>query len=255
MDVYVSQSQQLKRNKRKRWRLILAMAVIGGLLVLGWYTIFVSEVFKIKLEFTGLGRLSEEQTKQALVAAVFDNTLSGLLGQDNYLAWPSKINLKEPLIAELTVDKNLLEKKITFHVKEREPFGIWCIIDDCYWFSEDGVLFAPAPITEGNLLLRIDSDSSEKTVLGQPVVADEPYGHIKKIFKFFVENKKPVTRYVLKTGLQEFHARLANGPEIRFSLRFDPKGSLEALTSLLEKPKYKKASYIDLTVENRVYSR
>ena len=255
MDVYVSQSQQIKKNKRKRWRLIFAMAIIGGLLVLGWYTIFISEVFKVKLEFTGLGRLSEEQIKRALMTQVFANTLSGLLGTDNYLAWPSKIALKEPLIAELTIDKNLLEKKIIFHVKEREPYGIWCVNSDCYWFSEDGVLFATAPITEGSLILRVNSDSREKPLLGQPAVAEEFYRHIRKIFNFFKENKQPITRYILKTELQEFHARLANGPEIRFSLRFDPKGSLEALTSLLEKPKYKKANYIDLTVENRVYTR
>ena len=269
MDVYVSKGNQIKDLKRRRLRLFLMVAIIGALLVLGWYTIFVSQVFKVKLEFSGLSRLSEEQIKRSLVAAVFDSTLAGLLGQDNYLAWPSKIKLKEPLIAELIVEKNLLEKKIVFHFKEREPFGIWCVSvfpalniehltasdANCSWFSKDGVLFAPAPITEGSLILRVDSDGGEAAVLGNRVISDDFYRRVKEIFDFFSESKKPVRRYAIDNQLQEFRARLADGPDVRFSLRFDPTGSLEALTNLLEKPKYQRASYIDLTVENRVYAK
>ena len=258
MDVYVSRGNQIKDLKRRRLRLFLTVAIIGALLVLGWYTIFVSQVFKVKLEFSGLSRLSEEQIKQSLVAAVFDGTLAGLLGQDNYLAWPSKIKLKEPLIAELIVEKNLLEKKIVFHFKEREPFGIWCssqLETACFWFSKDGVLFAPAPITEGSLILRVDSDGGEAAVLGNRVIGDDFYRRVKEIFDFFSESKKPVRRYAIDNQLQEFRARLADGPDVRFSLRFDPTGSLEPLTNLLEKPKYQQASYIDLTVENRVYAK
>ena len=79
------------------------------------------------------------------------------------------------------------------------------------------------------------------------------YSVFQKIIDFFNTTGLSVEKYLLKGGLYEIRAQIIDGPEIRFSLRFDPKNSLDALSTLIQKGNLKNAEYVDLTVENRIY--
>src|SRR3989344_136163 len=263
MDLYQSQNGNKQNSLWPRLKLYLFFGAIGLLMIGGLYALIFSQIFQVKVQISGLQRLTEDRFFHDFATAVFQNRLKGFLGFNNYFTWPSNIKLKNPLVASVDIDKRLLEKKILVRVEERQSYGIWCVVGQlsnvqgqlsaCYWFDKDGVLFEEAPVPEGHLILRINSDLETMPMLGEPAVSAEFYVNMDQIFKFFRETGLPIDSYVLKNDLQEFRAQVKDSPEIRFSLRFDVKNSLDALGLLIQKEDWKKAHYIDLTVENRVY--
>lgn len=272
MDFYNFQQNRYTKNGWRRYLRIYGILGIAGLLIISAiYAVAVSKIFKVKVYISGLQRLTEQQFLHSVAAEVFQNRLKGFLGLDNYFTWPSDLILKEPLIASISVDKRLFEKKIFVKVTERQPYGVWCldssgsirVAEDqrsktgfsCAWFDNQGILFELAPIPEGYLILRIDSDSARPLILGTPVIKPELYGNIYSLLGFFTNSRLTVEHYLVKEQLQEFHLQINNGPQIRFSYRFDPKNALDAIKLLMDKEEWKKTDYIDLTVENRVYLR
>ncbi|OGY64696.1 MAG: hypothetical protein A3I24_00420 [Candidatus Harrisonbacteria bacterium RIFCSPLOWO2_02_FULL_41_13b] len=263
MDLYQSQNGNKQNSLWPRLKLYLFFGAIGLLMIGGLYALIFSQIFQVKVQISGLQRLTEDRFFHDFATAVFQNRLKGFLGFNNYFTWPSNIKLKNPLVASVDIDKRLLEKKILVKVEERQSYGIWCggmphptsyiSHSSCYWFDKGGVLFEEAPVPEGHLILRIDSDLETIPMLGELAVSAEFYANIDKIFKFFSETGLPIDSYVLKNDLQEFRAQVKDSPEIRFSLRFDVKNSLDALELLMQKGDWKKSNYVDLTVENRVY--
>ena len=254
MDLYQSQNGNIKNRFWSRLKVYIFFGSLGLLVIGGLYALIFSQIFQVKVQISGLKRLTEDRFFHDFATAVFQNRFKGFLGLNNYFTWPSRVKLKDPLVASVDIDKRLLEKKILVKVEERQSYGIWCVsLSECYWFDKEGVLFEEAPVSEGHLILRIDSDVKKMPILGEPAVSAAFYANMDKIFKFFSKAGLPIDSYVLKNDLQEFRAQVKDSPEIRFSLRFDVQNSLDALGLLIQKGDWKKAHYIDLTVENRVY--
>jgi len=249
-------SKQLQRQKIvRRIKLYGWFGAIALFLIFIIYFLAVSPAFKIKITISGLKRLSENELQQALKEKIFQNLLARFLGADNYLSWPSIMSLRTPLVANLIINKNLLEKKIDLTVIERQPWGILCLTatpSSCYWFDKEGIIFEDAPLSEGYLILRINADGV-KPLLGQKMMPEEWYDITQKIIDFFVSRNLTVDYYELKNELQEFHAHILNGPLVRFSMRFAPQTSLSALDTFMQNNDLQKVSYIDFTVENRLY--
>lgn len=256
MDFYHPQKNSGRQSSlRHRWKFYVILTGGALILILAIYVVVISEIFKVNVQIFGLQRLTKQQFLISVAGEVFQNRLKGFLGLNNYFTWPSDLKLKEPLIAGISVDKQLFKKKILVIVEERQPFGIWCVNNPerCFWFDKEGVIFEPAPISEGYLILRIDSDSEQPLILGEAAVKPEFYHAIYDVLGFFSDSGLGVESYLLKNQLQEFHIQLKNGPGIRFGYRFNSKGALDALNNFMQKEDWRKSDYIDLTVENRVY--
>ncbi len=257
MDLYTSEEQIKKKRHSWRIKLYILGGGIGLLGILIFYVVSVSPIFKIKVEIIGHQRLSQER----LLEEIYDNFSQGFLGKilgpENYLAWPKKISLKNPLLAKLTVEKSITDKKITLIVEERQPSGIWCFNSqkepDCYWFDKEGVLFESAPAPEGHLILHVDYDQNKKVPLGESPIKKEWLSVLNEAVNFFQNQNIPIKSYSIMDSLEELRAKTLIGADIRFSLRFSPQNSLAALVLYLQKNNLRNVGYIDLTVENRMY--
>ena len=258
MNIYKSDGRSTRNKGFWRFKIYIFIILGCGLVVLGIYIIFLSPLMKVQVEVVGNQRINSEELLAAIQNQLLNKTIPKLLGINNYLSWIGKVKLDEPLLAKLTVDKMLWQKKVRLIIEERQPFGVWChdsanLQHACYWFDKTGALFENAPAPEGHLILRIDSDAAATPVIGQPTVNQEWYQVILRIIGFFEKNNLAVKKYEFKEPLQEFHALSLAGASVNFSLRFDPANSLAGLATFLEKNSLKGLQYIDLTVENRMY--
>jgi len=254
MEFYITEEG---RKRQIRWfkvklygGLFLATAALAG----GFYVLNYTDFLQVSIETQG----NQRSRPETVLAAASDKVLAGfwgqLLGFNNYFSWPSRLDVQTPLIASVEVHKELFKKKIILVVQERQPYGVFCGAQrQCYWFDKQGVLFEPAPVPDGPLIIKVLSDAKIVPAPGKNVIAELFRPALFSVLNFFEETKIGADRYEIKTELQEIQVHLLDGVLLRLSLRFNPDASLRAIQSLQEKGELKKVFYVDATVENRLY--
>jgi cell division septal protein FtsQ len=219
---------------------------------------------------------------------VRQSKIAEILGPDNILIWKNKTDsfLKNyPQIAELTIKKDYFKRQIEINYKEREKFGIWCLktqtnadytqtdtdptpIDTesspyesvlsqyksvCWWFDKNGVIFAEAPLVEGELINKVFDSSGRELKIGDKILKENLLKNLLKIFEVLQKSELSMKNlYLQDLSLQEVVAQSLNLPKIYFSLRIDPEFTLTAIESL-KNLGLERIEYIDFRVENRAY--
>lgn len=256
MEVYTTEEHNRKRRFFGRIKTYLILGSLLTLVALAAYVIFLSPIFRITVEVTGQQRLSVVRLLNDIYGQFSQKFWTRLFGNDHYLSWSAGITASEPLLAKLIVKKDLWNKKIFLIVQERQPYGAWCFNDlpSCYWFDEAGVIFEPAPVPDGPLIIKVDS-ATQSVKMGEAAIKSEWFNLLKRVIDFFQKQSVAIKSYGIKDDLQEIHARHLSGAIFRFSLRFDPDSSFAGLKTFLEKNSLRGINYIDLTVENRLYAK
>lgn len=273
MDVYLSEEQIKKARLFFRLK-VYAVFMLTALTLIGvFYLIALSPIFKMeKIDVNGEERLSGSEVISEMKIKILRGPLSKILGFHNYLAWRENLSFENPLLASILIEKRFWDRTIKISVQERQKYGIWCFNDSderfrvaegqrpkarysdtCYWFDKDGVIFENASDTEGYLVVKIIDSSAEKPILGKQIIEGRFLDNFIKILESLKTLNLDVREFSIDHLLQELKAKTLQGPEIFFSLRFDPAFSISALKALKEKMPIKNISYIDLRVENRIY--
>ena|SRR3989344_1131838 len=196
-------------------------------------------------------------------------------------------------IKDIKIKKNLARRFLDIEYERRNRKGVWCLrvpqisadtgnvqinadiaavrsssisadlrmdqresASQCWWFDESGVVFAPAPNAEGNLLFRVDDYTGRTLAPGDAVLEERFIPNLFKIFAFLNQFDFQVRSLRLDNlALQEISTDALNGsmPKIYFSLRFDPSPDLQPLKTLAASSSLQNIQYIDLRVENRIY--
>ena len=235
-----------RRSKSRYWvkRVVIALgvtAMLGGLA----YLIFFSSYVQIEaIEVEGA----------RLVDA---NTISGP-SEGNILFWKPPIEPSDfPQLATLTFEKDFVNRKIIIFVEEREKALIWCLqaTEECYWADEGGFIFSAAPNPEGTFVVSVVRDYTERDLgVGKNVLPDDLFTNLDSIIKLLKDVNVPVDELRIDDlKFKEATAVVANGPEIYFSLLFDPRFGEGVISSLKTSPEWGTIRYVDLRVENRAY--
>ena len=198
-------------------------------------------------------------------------------------------------IKNIEIKKSLVRRSLGIEYERRNRKGVWCFLQSqtnadsprsqsgqaqtnaegfdsasssprssasspresaCWWFDESGVVFAPAPNAEGNLLFRVDDYTGRTLAPGDAVLEERFIPNLFKVFAFLNQFDFQVRSLRLDNlALQEISTDALNGsmPKIYFSLRFDPSPDLQPLKILAASSSLKNIQYIDLRVENRIY--
>lgn len=202
------------------------------------------------------------------------------LGARNMIAWGGneKVFLEaNPDIKELHVEKEYFRHAIVIKVVGREKFGAWCHqkdgtgdtsgsassttditpVDDsreeCYWFDEDGVLFARAPLIRSELFNRVADSTGRALTVRDTIMPDRLFKNLIGIFKLLeVAQINTKTVSLSDLALEEVSADSVSDPHLVFSLRFDPQSALSAINALKKTGEWNRLQYAKFDVEDRV---
>lgn len=251
------------QKRRRSWRSsrIKPYAVFFLTLITffyGGYRLLDSDLLKVRsVTVSGWsGAANPQFIEKARHAALVGGTLN-IFGLDYLFAWPNKLEiLDEPTIKSVTVRKNWLTGNITIVVEERLRHGIWCFNDGCRWFSDDGLTLDPVPVSDGELLVKIHDPESAAPKLRDPVITEKMFQNVMAIIAGIAGHPVTPSSYTVKRGRQELRVPTKEGPELIFSLRFTPSDEMMSfLDAEAEARRLGKLSYIDFTVEQRIYTR
>ena len=211
----------------------------------GAYFVFFSPYFQIvEIEVEG-ARLVE--------AKIISGPSEG-----NILFWKLPVEPSDfPQLSTLTFEKDFTNRKIKIFVEEREKTLIWCLeaSEKCYWADASGFIFTLAPSPEGTFVVSVVRDYTERDLdIGSNVLPDELLVNLDSIIKLLKDVDIPVDELRIDDlKFKEATAVIANGPEIYFSLLFDPRFGEGVIESLKTSPEWRTIRYVDLRVENRAY--
>jgi hypothetical protein len=253
-------SPEHKREKR-RSSLKHSLFLFLGLLFIGGsvYVLKEAPMFHIQsVEVSGPSDLLKEQLLQDIKARFTSNLVQSFLGEDHYFSWPGHVSYASAVYRDVTIDKQFLGRKVIITALPREKYAIWCFgLDEpiCYWVDrEDGVLIEPAPLSEGQLVFKINDTESPPLRPGDNVLSREQFKNITAFLDFIQEFHIPVSSLTILRSLQEFQATHERGARLMFSYRFKPTITLfESLRSMLSTYNPARIEYIDLTVPTKVY--
>lgn len=255
-EVYLDQEQLRKKRTAFRFKIYLAGFGLAILMLGLGYALVYSPVLKIdKFVIQDSERLSDESVLAILKPLVLKSRIANFLGWHNFLAWSKgEVDVSGTALLTAEIDKGWLTRSIIIEVKERERFGIWCIKNErCYWMDKSGVVFEEAPLTEGGLILKVYDSQKSELSLGSQIVDDRFINNLIVILENLNDLNISVKKIIFNRQLQELEVDAYNGPEIFFSIRFNPTLNINSLKKLSETLNFSRIDYIDLRVENRVY--
>jgi len=254
MQVYYEDRQFLKQKKGIPYKFYLILLLSGLLGVFTFYAIAYSSIFHIRdFSVVGSERFSNEAVISELQPLVLNTKIKNFLGINNLLVWDSGPDVAGTVFLEASIERQWLRQSVIIRIKERNQFAVWCRTGNCYWIDENATAFEDAPQTEGPLILTIYDDGKEGIVIGQKIVEERSAENMMNILNGILDMGITVRNISYNEKLQEITAEMISGPDIYFSIRFDPSLNLTALQTLKEKVGFKGIKYIDLRVENRIY--
>jgi len=255
IQVYIDQQRSGTQRRNFRIKLYFGFAFILLLAILLIYTLLYSPIFQIReFEIAGATRLTDEDILRILQPIVLHSKWDNFLGKSNILAWSGRdLNVSQTALAAAGVSRDWLHQSINVSVQERERLAIWCDAHDfCYWIDSEGFSFEEAPKTEGSLIVTI-YDPHTELAKGRQVIEKRFVRNLVKLIAGISQLHFPIKKVTFERELQELHVETYAGPDILFSIRFDPELNLISLQVLQEKIGMKGIQYIDLRVENRMY--
>lgn len=269
--LYLAERDERRQKHRRKFRIGASIALVFVLLVGSLWFLFRSPFVAVgEVRVSGNARLTQDEVEQAIIGAFGSRSFfARTFGLGHVLAWPGYVIVDRPdflpEVERIELTRNILARRIDIAVREREPAGIWCLERkepvQCFWFAQDGALYAPAPEAEGSIIHTISDHASEGVGLGKSPLPPDEMERLMEVLGVLSGAGLNIqdVRYE-NPALQELRVATYDGPSLYFSLRFSLVYAAEALRTLLDddakgklRPAFSALNYIDLRVENRVY--
>lgn len=250
---------ELSRKRRRRWVLwraagwLLAFFFTGGALA----SLFYIPQFQIR----AVAVQGAKSLDSALLAAEVSSVLQGkyfrLLPKNNLIFLPRKkvaaLLQKEPRIESFSMERRF-PSALEIEIKEREPWGIWCQGERCFFADQTGFVFAPAPLAEGRAIFKI-KDEREENFFGKHFLPRELLEKIihlaERVAKRFEEEPWLLE---IKTS-QSFKLLVKSGWYLKLDDKTDFDRALENLALALRElgERREQLEYLDLRFTDKVF--
>ncbi|MEK9173618.1 MAG: hypothetical protein AAB594_03560 [Patescibacteria group bacterium] len=267
----VNQFSDLNKNRRRRRFLLkIYLSIFAGGLVIAALVWLVINLPLLKFK-TISSNASETQIGEKLIEVVKTyvqkNSLAvDILGPNHFFIWPKSLTGKEigfPELDKIEIRKNYLSQALLISILEKDTAGIWCLRKEsdfssprCWLFDRSGKIFKESLSTSGNLIKVVDDYSQENLNLNSKILPDPMAENMVSILVMLSETSlSPRKIEILDLKPQEVEVSTFNGPKIYFSLRRKADIYLEILNALAKESNFASLAYVDLRVENRVYTR
>lgn len=249
---------QNRRFKNRRWFFwffgVFVAAII--LIILLGYLIFWSGVFDVK-NFSYINQdnivLNKEVRLFLISEGVKHSRISKFFTPDNILFW-SGIFWRDfsppPFLVKLSFHPDYQKRNVVIETIKRNPFGLLCskATSGCFWFDNEGVLFASASAAEGFLIPKV-FDENKFT----PALSPETLFYVKELAR--LPTVTPMETIIKENILEEIEVKTLKGPKLYFSLKFTIDNLSEILNKLNKEVKLASLEYIDFRVPGRIFYR
>lgn len=256
MNSYLNQHHNSKQQRKFRIKIYFGSALAFLAFIGLFWIIAYSPVFRIRaFNIEGKEHLQDSEIIKILEPLVFTNKIKNFLGINNLLSWNiAGPDISKTALISANISRNWLSQTVSIIVKERGRLAIWCDKNNsCSWIDDRGMAFENAPQTEGSLIATVYDAQKEQILNGMPVAEPRFMENIIKILLGVKDLNPAVKKITYDRHLEEIIVDAYSGPDLFFSVRFDPAMNISSLKSLEEKNSLNKAAYIDLRVENKIY--
>lgn len=257
MVVYFSPHQRRRQRLRSRLKIYAVIVVTLGAAAGLWQGATALPLFKIqKITIEGGERVSNSAVMRDLILEIMRSPWTLVLGADHWLAWPSgSANSPHPLVANLTIVKNLRQRTIAVTVYERTSDGLWCLTtrERCWWFDREGTVLEAAPADGRHDFTLVSEEMPEEVRPGNRFLSTAAAVYLQKIKKGLQEQQLVLAGVEWRPTYHDLIITVRGGPIILASLRFDPTVNLAALAELGTRKNFSTLSTVDLRAENRIF--
>ena len=258
--MFISRREERAKQRRRHFFFgaIFALGVLvpaTGIAVLRFSPLF--RIEHIVLAIGGEAPPDTERIESSVRQEVAKTARGWFWGIDNSLAWPATVSIRSPILQTFEIEHARSRRTLSLRGEKAVPLGIWCAesetLSRCAWFDEKGILIREAPNTEGILVLKVIG-IGERTVSVGDAALDANGMHNLLVMRDFLANQNDSAETILLTPERRELTFQTRTTRLIISTAFllAPK-TISFLDELYASGKIKKAKYVDMTVEGRVY--
>lgn len=201
---------RVPKGRRRRRRFIPIVVVVLIAAIGMFYAFFLSGWLAVeKVEIINAHFAQAEQLEGELNQRLFSQRFLGFINfRNNFIFLSAKdfsdLMLKDPAIKDFSLTKNFRNKSLAFYIQERQSKGILCLAGEeqnCFYFDDQGVVFAASPQTEGNVIFLIKDDSGRLYNLGDRILALGSFDDLVAIWNSLAERFHLDNLQIGATGL------------------------------------------------------
>jgi len=263
--LYSARKRKLFLKSRLFWSLIIILILVSFSI---YFLIFSKqEIFGFnfqikKIEIKGVDDFLRKEIENSIGSEVettlFKNKFSqGFTSRSIFLVKLNKI--KEKILNNfLEIDhcelKRQFPQTLLVLLKKREPVGLYCSLNDCFFFDKEGVIFKKTE-TENNLENLILVSSEKIPNLGEKFISKEKINLFLEIYNSLKNLTIPVKDFKMSTE-KKLEVKTVEEWDIYFNLESDIKIQLTKLSLLLKEispQEREKLNYIDLRFSKVYY--
>lgn len=261
-------ARQLKNKRKKRRRIRLFFYFFSAVLCAAaiFYFVFFSGYFDThKVSFSGMDAIAADEARKAMDAILDESVFFASSRRNIFLFSTASAEraLEDyfPRIETVHVSKKFFAKEIRVVIAERQPAGIACGKEEnvsCFYFDNNGVLFANAPVITGATVLMVkDGNLPSPQALPFTQYARETIAFMRgaKQAAYDIAGATIIS-FSLVNEYGDMEAVTLEGYAILFTTERDFLSQARIVKNLLAleiKEQVSQLDYIDLRVENRAY--
>lgn len=251
-----------RKDRSRLFLVILVLFLFVAIAVAAVYMIFSAEFLKVrKISIDMVRGVSNEKLISGVETNIMGRSvLASLLGPDNILFWrisPKYLTFASvlPIVSEASRNVDIMDRQVSISIREREVFGTWCAMDECFVFDNRGVVFAKAPDSEGILVIRVDDLNARRPIIGIPIFYNSEWrDNFFNTLKIIKEHNVPILKITVKDfSLREWEVVSTLGFSFYFNLDFVPDNLSAVITNISDRIPFSSIFYLDFRVPNRVY--
>ncbi|MFH1769384.1 MAG: FtsQ-type POTRA domain-containing protein [Parcubacteria group bacterium] len=249
-----------KAFKRKLAHFIVLFIVLAGAV----YLLFFNKSFDVRFIEIDAPASIPEATIKTLADTWLDESSLGIKHRNNSIVFrPSGmegvLENSFPIIKSVSVNR-VSAHTISITIVERDPVGIWCIVntEKCFYFDINGFAFAEISKSSGYLFANINDYRDRDIQLGEYVedkIWIDNIMYVKRTLQFGGVGMKYFE--ISEEGVNEFAVRTAEGWDILFANDTNVRQQGETLLSFLKEkitPEERETlDYVDLRIQDRIY--
>jgi hypothetical protein len=263
MKAYDGKKLKFQNNldKKRKRIFVLKYFFFAGLIFIIFssfvYLLFFSGILEIKnISVEGLDKIDQQEIYKKISDKLNSKLLGILPYQKNIVffrpnSFKAEILKTFPEIKDISVSKEP-PHSLNINIIERKVVGVWCFVNNCKYFDEEGVMWGKAPKSSGFIFIIVEDLRTNIFTIDNVLLKNVLF-----ISDRLKQSNIFIKKFVIPDNfVDDFSIFTSDNYELKLSLDSDIKEQLDALDIFLVDKKNNvdfHPKYIDLRINGRIY--